>query len=143
MNAIKANKALCKDTYCRTRTLYTMKDQAERGHQIYNKATFEGACLDSGSQQSVIGHAQACAYHNSTGRQVRPVNDPLLFTFGDVERPSVFILDAGIPVPNGLHISVRVHVLKYDIPKLIGMEVLGAERLVLDFYRRTISCNDG
>lgn len=120
----KANKSLCLYIYCEVRTLYAMKAKTDKGQQVYDKATFEGACLDSGAYKSVIVHAQACAYQRPTGRNIRPATDPLLFKFGDGEIPSVGILDAIIPFPNGCHIAVRVHVVIADIPMIFGMEVL-------------------
>lgn len=59
------------------------KGSPDGAPQIYGESIFEGSCIDSGAEQSVIGIIQANAYENATGRKTTQVTDPLVFNIGD------------------------------------------------------------
>lgn len=89
--------------------------------------------MESGAEQSVVGECKDNAYEKETGRIMKRDLAPLVFKIGDGERFSLGVLYVCIPVPKGTHIQVHAHIVKEDIPLLIGIEVLHVESLNLDF----------
>lgn len=73
-----------------------------------------------------------------TGRKESMDTSPLIFRFGDGEMASKGTAEVRITLPGGQHVDVQVHLVEADIPLLIGMEVLCAECLILDFGAGTI-----
>lgn len=67
---------------------------------------------------------------------------PLTFKFGDEERVSIGIIDVCIPIPDGTHISIKVQVVKADVPMLIGMEIIHTHKVILDFGKIVIRKKD-
>lgn len=112
---------------------------------LYTSDTYEGACLDSGAEQSVIERKQANAYIKETERKISKVGSRLIFKFGDGEKISQGILTVRVPFPDSRHAAIPAHVLDADIPFLIGMEILHREIMIMDFDSRTIkmSKNNG
>lgn len=122
------------------RKVMTMRTGRQDGaSQIYGETIFEGACIDSGAEQSVIGVNQARAYETATGRKKTKAAEPLVFKFGDGEIPSQGMLDLRIPIPNGSHVSIMTHVVHADIPMLIGIEILHKEKMILNFDSKTVT----
>lgn len=114
--------------------VFEFNNSQEKGsNALYGPETFEGACLDSGAEQSVIGSQQAASYTKATGRKTNVTANTLIFRFGDGESESLGVNRVRISLPYGEHVVVSVHVVNSDITLLIGMEVLCSHKLILDF----------
>lgn len=68
----------------------------------------------------MIGTRQAAAYRGITGRVLKAITIPLIFSFGYEERASRGTIEVSIPIPDGQNVANPVHVVEADIPVLIG-----------------------
>ncbi len=91
---------------------------------------FQGACLDTGAQQSVIVVRQALAYCKQ--HKIRYTLKPSLtkFKFGDGEFSSLGTMQIRILTPNNLFLKIKVNVVPADASLLLGLDVLDNEKLV-------------
>lgn len=68
----------------KVRHVYAMKIQYGGNKcPVYTSVKFEGACIDSGADQYVVGKNQAISYGRSTGRIIETTDRPLTFKIGD------------------------------------------------------------
>lgn len=102
-------------------------------HLLCGTEVFDGACIDSGADQSVVGINQTKACTRQTGRTIKTVVEPLPFKFGDGQRRGVGIFYTRIPLPYQKHIHIPDHIVHAEIPILIGIEILREEKLSLIF----------
>lgn len=121
------------------RHVYALRLREKKGTRpLYSDNKFEGACIDLGAELSVIGLRQYKSYEKETGRKSRPNAHPPTFKSGDGERRSQGLIHIRIPITNGIHICLSVHVVSPDIPLLLGIEVLQDDKLILDFGNQEI-----
>lgn len=111
--------------------MHSTGTRVKRG--LYGPNKLEGACIDSVAEKTVIGSQQAEAYSRLTGRKATSDTTPLIFWLGDGERARQGTIEVRIPLPNGLQVAVQVHIVHADITLLIGMEIMCAEGLILEF----------
>ena len=84
---------------------------------------FEGACLDTGAYRTVVGLSQMRLYEKKYGVTLKPWREPANFIFGDHVSPSLGVVFLIITTPHG-PVQVKTHVVKPNIPFLIGLDVL-------------------
>jgi hypothetical protein len=99
------------------------------GNQI---SSFQGICIDTGAQRSVVGIDQAKAYCELCDIRFRTKPSLTAFRFGDGVFKSLGCIPVRIPTPDGNHIKMDMDVVQANVPMLIGLEVLDRECLVAD-----------
>ena len=101
--------------------------------KYYTRTSFEGACIDSGAQRSVIGFDQAVAYAQLVQRKWKHVEAPRRYRFGDGVRPSCGTIEVRIPLDRDSYLRLNVDIVHADIPLLVGLEFLREFQAVLNF----------
>lgn len=86
-----------------------------------------------------MGSHQEKAYLDLVGRQLSLSSSPLLLKFGNSTHGSLGKMGVPIPIPNGGHISIDTYIVPEYISFLLGLYVLTANRLILNFSVKTIS----
>jgi hypothetical protein len=92
---------------------------------------FEGACLDSGSEKSVCGFAQAKLYARRTQVPLRMAKARIQFKFGNMTLISIGSIMFNLPTPRGV-IRTKVHVVQADVPLLLDLDILDKYKLVVN-----------
>ena len=95
-----------------------------------NNSAFQGACLDTGAQQSVIGKRQAlaCCKQQNIGYALKP--SLTIFKFGDGVFSSLGTMQIRIPTPNYPFLKIKVDAVPADVPSHLGIDVLENDKLV-------------
>jgi hypothetical protein len=105
--------------------------QNTMGNQI---SSFQGICIETGAQRSVVGKDQAKAYSELCDIRFRTKPSLRAFHFGDgvfkVSAVSVRIL-----TQDGNNIKMDMDFVQADVPMLIGLEVLDRECLVAEMLK--------
>jgi Aspartyl protease len=117
-----------------TRTLHAM---ALRNR---NKYCWNGACIDTGAQRTVIGLAQARAYSKFFGIPFVLSNKKRVFVFGVDKRNSLGILHMRLQTPNGIFIMLEVDVVPTNVPMILGLDVLDKFGLSADTVHNILHC---
>lgn len=123
----------------RTVRVMSMAHDPKQATKMYTSATFQGACVDSGAEVSVIGADQAQAYQAMMGTPMHMTPSSLQFKFGNYLCQSSGVIDVRVPIPNGSFIAFKAHVVRADIPMLVGLDLLRKHELTLDFSSCTIT----
>ena len=77
----------------------------------YSDSKFEGMCLDTGSQKSVTGIAQACAYCARYNIKFRTIPSSEMYRFTDKVHPSLGQMVLKLPLPTGKRIRIKIDVI--------------------------------
>lgn len=87
---------------------------------------FQGACVDTGAERTVIGKPQAEAYYRWLGKEVElePAAAPQVYRFGGGLHPSVGKAHRRIPFAADFVLSLRVDVIDLNVPLLLGMSTM-------------------
>lgn len=97
-----------------------------------DKIHFQGGCIDTGAQRTVIGKKQALAICQSQGTKLKLIKSNTIFKFGNGRHNSLGILKIRIPTRDGAFIDIDADVVRPDVPVLIGIDILDREQLVPD-----------
>ena len=106
-----------------------------------DETEFNGACVDSAAQRTVIGRKQALAYCSAYGI------DPCfkkhdgyspIFSFGTHRHKAEGYLDVRIPVHDSGFICIRASVVEVNVPLLLGLENMMHYKMVLDVDEKTL-----
>lgn len=102
---------------------------------------FLGACIDSGAQRTVIGHKQAEAYTALTGirKADKARGNMPKYKFGDTTHDGLGKMKVRIPIKEDYFVDIEASVVDVDVPLLIGLDVLGRLKVILDFNEFTMS----
>jgi hypothetical protein len=84
------------------------------------KYCWNGACIDTGAQRTVIGLAQARAYCKFLGIPFALSISKRVLVFKVDKRNSLGILHMRLPTPNGSFIMLEVDVVPTNVPMLLG-----------------------
>lgn len=96
-----------------------------------DKATFEGVCLDTGDQNSVIGEKQARAYCRQLSCKYElNRSSTTVLRFGDGSSTSKGTIRLRIPTPNESYVHLDADVIRFDIPFLLGLDIMDREGLL-------------
>lgn len=106
---------------------YTVVNHYGRTNSKNSCRPFEGVCLDTGAQRSVIGKPQAQAYCRQHSIDYRSQPSKMLFRFGDGTFPSLAMIRIRIPTPNKIYLHLLLNLVAADVPFLIGLDVLDRE----------------
>jgi hypothetical protein len=85
---------------------------------------FQGACLDTGVQRSVVGLAQAKAYCKYRGAPFKTKASSKVFLFGTQRQAFLGEFLVRLPLADGSFVPVEMGVVHADIPMLVGLDVL-------------------
>ena len=97
--------------------------------------TFDGMCVDSAAQHTVIGKQQAMAFCSSNGIEYSPKSypgTPPTFSFGTHKHTSEGYILVRIPVTNDSFLSIKAPIVDINVPFLFGLENMLKYKIVLD-----------
>ena len=106
-----------------------------------SKDRFEGACVDSGAQRTVIGKRQALAYLTEYGSTETISNFPdnvPRSSFGSHKHLAEGYINIRIPVGNDSFINIQAAVINLNIPFLLWLENMIRFKIILDVDERTM-----
>lgn len=92
---------------------------------------WEGACVDTGAQKTVIGLRQAQAYCRYKGVKFKPCRNNNFYRFGVNLHKSLGSITIRLPTPHSF-ISLTVDVVKCDIPFLLGLNIMDKYKMYLN-----------
>lgn len=101
---------------------------------LYDKRLFEGGCLDTGAEQSVVGLIQEKEHMPQYGKKLTLGAVPTIYKFADGYCPRKRKFEVRILLPDGRFIKIIDDVVEEDIPLLIVMGVMTGNKLLMDFY---------
>lgn len=108
---------------------------------------FNGACIDSGAQKSVIGNVQAQAYIAELGDKnsynITHHSKNKTFRFGDNQHECVGTLNIRMPVSDDVVIQFDAYIVPIDVPLLLGLDVLRKLKLIVSFENGSIQSPKG
>lgn len=104
----------------------------------YPQAVWAGVCLDSGAERTMMAWAQSREYISDARLPWKLRASPVMFRFGDNLVTSTGIMEIRIPVPGHGFMIVNCHVVRSDVPILLGLDAVRALGLVMDFGRNII-----
>ena len=102
---------------------------------------FNGACLDTGAQRSVVGKPQAEAYYQFMGipLAIQP-STPLTYKFGSEKTVSIGKAKFRIPYAGTKHMFLNLDVVDIDVPLLVGLDVMDEYKLMVDNLDNRLVC---
>ncbi len=106
--------------------------KVKRKQKARKSIQFQGICLDTGAQKSVVGKKQAAAYAALMKVRLETKASNFAFKFGDGCYKSLGTIPVRIPKPNNGYIEVRIDIVDADIPMIIGLDILDKETLLAD-----------
>lgn len=124
-------------------TVYNAADAGEmtttssQTHKSYG-GNFMGACLDTGAQRSVCGLAQAKAYSRLQPNSLSLKPQHMSFKFGHHIAQSIGIVNIRLPQDEFSHMNLQVHVVKMDIPLIIGLDILKSQSLLVNYVENKL-----
>ncbi len=101
---------------------------------------FEGACIDTGAEQSVVGKPQAKAYCIQHRIAYKLLPSSTIFQFGDGCYKSLGKLRVRIPIANGSFIFGKIDVVPANIPLLIGLDILDSQGIFANNVDNVLCC---
>jgi hypothetical protein len=104
------------------------------------KYFYNGACIDTGAQRTVIGLAQARTFCKFIGIPFALSISKRVFVFGVDKRKSLGILHMRLPTPNGSFIMLEVDAVPTNVPRLLGLDVLDKFGLSADTVHNVLHC---
>lgn len=99
---------------------------------------WQGACLDTGSQRTVIGERQARAYCKYIGCKFKLQASRTVFRFGVNRQKSMGKLAVRVPVPNGSMMILNADAIPVDVPLRIGLDILAKFKLIVNTVDNTL-----
>ena len=90
--------------------------------KLYSKRLrlhFQGACLDTGAQKSVVAERHAKAYGERHNIRYKLEPSVTRFKFGDGTFPFLGKVEIRIPKPNGTYLKMDMDIVSADVPMLL------------------------
>jgi len=107
---------------------------------------FEGACLDTGAQRTVIGEAQARAFSHfsANSRQLKLSKVSKIYRFGRGRHKAIGTMDIDVPLGSTFIMRLTVEVVDLNVPFLLGLDVMDKYRLYVNTVSNHLVCvNEG
>lgn len=103
---------------------------------------FQGACVDTGAQRTVIGKPQAYAYLNWAGlpRRLKRDKVPEVYRFGGSRHASIGTLAMRIPLADDFFMQLMVNVVDVNVPLLFGLDILDKFRMYANTVLNRLVC---
>lgn len=93
-------------------------------------SVFHGACLDTGTERTVIGCQQAAAYARFTGSELHMAEpQKAAFRISGLDYPSLGLLCIRLPLGDDLFLPMDVDVVDVNVPFLYGLDALDANKM--------------
>ena len=95
---------------------------------------FQGVCIDSAAQKSVIGLSQARAYCNLVDILFQPSTTKVrnVFSFGTHKHPGLGTLDIRVPISPTHFLTLSVDVVDTNVLFFLGLDNMERYKIVLD-----------
>lgn len=90
--------------------------------KMFDDDTFQGACVDYGAENSVIGTDKARDYHKMNGSRLQMDPQSISFKFGNIICKRDGFTDVRMPVSDNCFISFKENVVKVDITMLVRFD---------------------
>lgn len=104
---------------------------------------FQGACVDTGAQKSIIGKPQALAYCKLANVKILPNYSRRRFKFGEQSFPYTGVIQVRIPLSTLEFLEYKIPVVDVDIPLLLGLELLVKFNANIDVGNMRLSAGNG
>jgi len=103
---------------------------------------FQGACLDTGAQRTVIGRPQAGAYLASIRKNIRldKAKDPRRFRLRGSDYDTIGAVSIRLPVANDYFLLLVVNVIALNVPFLLGLYTLDLHRMYVNNVTNRLVC---
>lgn len=121
-----------------TSSILSTATNDSNGNDNETKAKLAGLFLDSGAARSVVGHIQNTALCEHIGFKLKIKKSNTLFIFGTRKFPSLGKFKNRLNVLNDQFIEFSVEVVSGDFSLLVGLEVMRALGLILNFEPDTL-----
>ena len=105
------------------------------------KEKWEGACLDTGAQKTVIGLSQAKSYCRFVGTKFKPRPNKNRYRFGSDRQQSLGSVTICIPFGSYI-ICEDVDVVKANVPFLFGLDLMDKYHLYVNTVCNTLCSSD-
>ena len=100
---------------------------------------FRGSCIDTGAERSVVGKAQAEAYHRF---MVIPLGIipaiPRLYKFGTQRKARILKANFRIPYSSDRHKNSELDAVDINIPLLLGLDFVNLYKLTMGIFESII-----
>ena len=106
------------------------------------KKRWEGACIDTGAQTTVIGKRQAKEYCKYMGFKFKPKRSEQTYKFGDDLQKSVGTINIRIPIKHHRVIKLDVDVVDVNVPFLLGLDFLDKYKMYPNTVENKMVCPD-
>jgi hypothetical protein len=107
-----------------------------------DNSTWNGACVDTGAQKTVIGLPQAMSYCRFIGKTFKLQRSNKVYRFGVDKQDSLGSIAIYKPTPAYV-ITLNVDVVRANVPLLIGLDVVDANGLTADAVSNKLKCPKG
>jgi len=90
------------------------------------KEKFQGACLDTGAQHTVIGKPQAEAYRASIGKEadLETAKEMRSYRLGGCAFDTLGAVSIRLPIAEGCFFPLFVNVIALNVPFLLGLDIM-------------------
>jgi hypothetical protein len=103
------------------------------------RVQWNGACLDTGSQRSVIGLRQAMAYCKYSGVKFERKPNGNFYRFGVGKQESLVSIKICFPAMTGA-VELNLGVVGADVPFLIGLDTMAALAITAGTVLNVLKC---
>jgi hypothetical protein len=100
-------------------------------YNTQNHSTWNGACLDTEAQKTVICFSQAHAYFRFVGTKFKLKGNKNIYRFGVDRQEAMDSFSIRLQTPVSV-IFLEVEIVRANVPLLIGLDVLDAYGLTAD-----------
>lgn len=94
---------------------------------------FQGACIDSGAEITVIGKKQAELYCGWVNARLQADASGTIYKFGESRHQGLGYISIRIPVSETHFANVNAAVVEIDVPFLLGLDALTKFKVILNF----------
>lgn len=115
----------------------------EKDIDYHESQSFNGACVDSGTEVTVMGMPQARLYCELFGTQFVPLKSNRVYKFGGQRYQGLGTIDVKIPISFDHYVSIPAEVVDCDVPLLLGLDQIADLKAVLDFEKDSIMSKSG
>ena len=114
--------------------IYACSSQEQQDFTKQSSVEFNTACIDCGSQGSVVGEPQVKAFCQDMGiHYVLDISgQPRRFKFGDCAQNRKRTLEFRVPVGQNYLVSIIANVVGIDVPLLLGVDILESYKHLID-----------
>ena len=115
-----------------------MKGNVKFNESGAKKEKWDGGCVDTGAQTTVIYLAQAEADCRFTKAKFRPKMNNNRYRFGNDRQNSLGLITVRIPIGKHIVVIEKVDVVNANAPFLIGLDFPDKYRMYIDTVRNKL-----